>query len=65
MSINTHLKLQQSRRDDLESLFYVLLLMINRKIPWSRMNNNDILDKKSNDETYESIQSINILFKMN
>merc|ERR1711937_996060 len=32
-SVNTHLKIRQSRRDDLEALGYVLLLLI-RDLPW-------------------------------
>ena len=33
-SLNTHLGLQQSRRDDLQSLFFVVLFFLKGKLPW-------------------------------
>lgn len=33
-SINSHIGLQQSRRDDLESFAYTLLFILNGKLPW-------------------------------
>ena len=33
-SVNSHLSIEQSRRDDLEALFYILVYMIKGKLPW-------------------------------
>lgn len=35
-SYNTHLGIQQSRRDDLESFCYMISFLINGKLPWSQ-----------------------------
>jgi serine/threonine protein kinase len=41
VSINTHLGDQQSRRDDIESVMYVLIRFLRGKLPWSDVKDKD------------------------
>lgn len=55
MSINCHKGIQQSRRDDLESIGYIFVYFLNGKLPWSGINASSTQRNKFVCEKKESI----------
>ena len=68
-SVYTHLGCEQSRRDDLESLAYILIYLGTGTLPWKRMKSkgkdekySKILSKKMNTSSEELLQGLPIEF---
>ena len=45
MSVSAHLGKSQSRRDDLESLGYMLIYLVNGELPWQTLTSSNIKEK--------------------
>lgn len=58
ISINTHLSIEQSRRDDLESLGYILVYFIKGKLPWQGVKGSEKRQKVAEIKMTTSIDSI-------
>lgn len=59
MSLSCHYKICHGRKDDLESLGYMLIYFLKGRLPWSKKNFNNFKDK----EEYIKKKKLNTIFE--
>jgi serine/threonine protein kinase len=61
-SVNTHIGVEQSRRDDLESIGYILLYFLKGVLPWQGLpggrNKNEKYDKMKDKKLHTTVESL-------
>ena len=62
-SINSHLSLELGRRDDLESLAYILFYFLWGFLPWQGLENKDMLESKRTISTYSLFHKLSMEFR--
>ena len=55
-SVNVHEKIESSRRDDLESIFYVMIYMIKGELPWQGCKNKENAKQNIVTNTFDTSQ---------
>ena len=66
-SINAHLNKKITIRDELESFFYILVYLLNGRLPWCKLNSNnknrDILEMKKSINVDAFLEGLNCKYK--